>query len=119
MMISNPILAFTAAIGGGLAAGSLYGQNQSNLSKKFPVLNIRPSDILDMVMGKVQPDRNLEEEDEPPTINNIDLGTTEMSGQGGPSLPSSFGDANSLPAVQTFNPDNFYLLYSKIQYNVI
>jgi hypothetical protein len=35
------------------------------------------------------------------------------------SLPSSSGVANNVPAIPTGNPDNFYLLYSQVQYNIV
>lgn len=35
------------------------------------------------------------------------------------SIPSSSGTVNDVPAIPTGNPDNFYLLYSQVQYNVV
>jgi hypothetical protein len=33
--------------------------------------------------------------------------------------PSASGNANSVPAIQSSNPENFYVLYSQVQYNVV
>ena len=63
--------------------------------------------------------RNLEPPDSSPDVTSINV-----NGGGGAQgtqqeVPSTAGEATYLPAIGSSNPDNFYLLYSQIQYNVV
>ena len=50
------------------------------------------------------------------SVVNVDAG---MSGDEPQSVPAATGEATFLPAIDSSNPTNFYLMYSKIQYNVV
>jgi len=49
------------------------------------------------------------------SVVNVDGGTKGEQ----QNVPAAVGDATYLPPVSSSNPDNFYLMYSQIQYNVV
>ena len=49
------------------------------------------------------------------SVVNVDGGTQGQQ----QNIPAVLGEATYLPAVSSSNPDNFYLMYSQIQYNVV
>ena len=52
-----------------------------------------------------------------PKVNVVNVdGGTEGAQQ---NIPATLGEATYLPPVASSNPDNFYLMYSQIQYNVV
>ena len=49
------------------------------------------------------------------SVVNVDGGTKGQQQD----IPAAVGEATYLPPVASSNPDNFYLMYSQIQYNVV
>jgi len=127
LLLLPPVLRLPAFIFGGGAASDLGRQVLTpTLSKLFPQLDRNAQgDLIDSLedsaLGQLDINGNRNNDlpqlrDEQGNVTIINGGSSQ-SGQG--SIPAVSGDANYLPAVGSSNPDNFYVLYSQIQYNVV
>lgn len=103
--------------------------SKSGISERYPQLDTEIN-ILGGATGKTPfikpPDisgkkdtTSLEDPMDAPTVTFIDNGGGGSRTSGTRSVPNVSGEANYLPSVRTFNPDNFYVLYSQSQYNVV
>ena len=104
--------------GGVVLAPTLYNQLIApTFEQAVPGFGSNVYDLFGALTGSNK--RNLE-----PPESSTDVTSINVNGGGGTQgtqqeVPSTAGEATYLPAIGSSNPDNFYLLYSQIQYNVV
>ena len=98
-----------ASIGLPFLANMAYKQIAPNVESFIPQLGLTKDDLFQSLSQSAKNNK--------PKINVVNLdGGTEGEQQ---NIPSTLGDPTYLPAITSSNPDNFYLMYSQIQYNVV
>lgn len=98
-----------ASIGLPFLADMAYKQIAPNVESFIPQLGLTKDDLFQSLTQSAKNNK--------PKINVVNLdGGTEGEQQ---NIPSTLGDPTYLPAITSSNPDNFYLMYSQIQYNVV
>jgi len=112
------MLATALVAGGYLVTQQVYNQFVApGLEQASPGFGANIYDLFGALTGSNK--RNLEPPDSSPDVTSINVnggGGAQGSQQ---EVPSTAGEATYLPAIGSSNPDNFYLLYSQIQYNVV
>ena len=126
LLLLPPVLRFPAFIFGGGAASDLGRQVLTpTLSQLFPQLDTNiQGDIVDSLedSARRQIDINGNRRGDLPQLRDEQGNVTVINGSsqsGQQTVPAVSGDANYLPGISSSNPDNFYVLYSQIQYNVV
>lgn len=126
LLLLPPVLRFPAFIFGGGAASDLGRQVLTpTLSQLFPQLDTNiQGDIVDSLedSARRQLDINGNPRGDLPQLRDEQGNVTVINGSsqsGQQTVPAVSGDANYLPGISSSNPDNFYVLYSQIQYNVV
>lgn len=127
---SNP--AVFAAASAARAQGQAQGLTGEALEKQVLIATIEaskgsPSGASPITQAQISPTASVNLPNtiqsvgpapEPPT-NVVVAPSTQQSG-GQPNIsPSASGSVNDVPGFPTSNPDNFYLLYSQVQYNIV
>ena len=98
-----------ASIGLPFLANMAYKQIAPNVESIIPQLGLTKDDLFQSLSQSAKNNK--------PKINVVNLdGGTEGEQQ---NIPSTLGDPTYLPTITSSNPDNFYLMYSQIQYNVV
>lgn len=132
LLTKNPIF-ITASLLFGSDAAANYAKNlyeQSGIEKAIPDLSGEAKGSIFGMFQKPEDKVDFEKQQsslpdlkEPDTGGNVTIFNNQnpSNGIGGGeiSVPSAVGEANSLPSISSFNPNNFYVLYSQIQYNVV
>ena len=98
-----------ASIGLPFLANMAYQQIGPTAEKFVPQLGITKDQLFQTLSQSAK--NNV------PKVNVVNVdGGTEGAQQ---NIPATLGEATYLPPVASSNPDNFYLMYSQIQYNVV
>jgi len=98
-----------ASIGLPFLANMAYQQIQPTAEQFVPQLGITKDQLFQKLSQSAK--NNV------PKVNvvNVDGGTEGVQ----QNVPATLGEATYLPPIASSNPDNFYLMYSQIQYNVV
>ena len=95
-------------------APQIYGAIKPTVEQYLPQLGMTKDDIFKSLAGSNQ--RNLKPEGKRTTVTTLNVNDSNGSQS---EVPATFGSTTSLPAVSSSNPENFYLLYSQMHYNVV
>jgi len=112
-------LGWATALAASFAAGNAYQQFKPQIEQALPGAGFTMNDIFGIFTSNAGGDRSLNAQQQGSDVSVIDA--TGGGGGGGEvqEVPSALSDATYLPQITSSNPSNFYLLYSKIQYNVV
>jgi hypothetical protein len=100
---------FAASIGLPFLANIAYQQIAPTAESFIPQLGLKKDTLFQSLTQSAK--------NNTPKVSVVNLdGGTEGEQQ---NIPATLGDPTYLPAVTSSNPDNFYLMYSQIQYNVV
>lgn len=95
-----------------------YNTYREDIESVLPALGMNKDDLFNMISGR-KVDRNIT----PETDGDVDVSVINVEGNGGnrqqTNAPAAAGSATYLPSISSNNPSNFYLMYSKTQYNVV
>ena len=95
-------------------APTIYGTMKPTVEKYLPQLGLTKDQLFSSLVRSN--DRNLEKPKQQTNVSTLNIGEQDQSQI---EVPSTSGQATFLPEVSSFNPDNFYVLYSHMQYNVV
>ena len=100
-----------ASIGLPFLANMAYQQIQPTAESFIPQLGLTKDKLFQTLTQSAK--------NNTPKVNvvNVDRGTG--GGEDPQNIPAVLGEATYLPPIASSNPDNFYLMYSQIQYNVV
>lgn len=98
-----------------LFSSQIYGAAKPTVEKIIPQLGMTKDDIFSSLVKSNE--KNLNPPKKQTNVSTIDLGKGGSDDQ--TEVPSSYGSTTQLPEVLSFNPDNMYLIYSQMHYNVV
>jgi hypothetical protein len=99
-----------ASIGLPFLANMAYQQIQPTAERFVPQLGLTKDTLFQSLTQSAKNNAK-------PSVNVVNLdGGTEGTQQ---DIPAVLGESTYLPLITSSNPDNFYLMYSQIQYNVV
>ena len=120
MSLLGPIglKAFAISSIASIIAGSTYGAFSEQIEQAIPAAGYTIDDLFGTFSSSAGGDKSLIAQEQKANVSIVDA----TGGGGGgqvEEVPSATSDANYLPSIESSNPSNFYLVYSKIQYNVV
>ena len=116
LKLSGPT-GFLAGIAGMYLGGELYNQFGGQIEESLPGLKYTIDDLFGSLTSVAGGNKSLVAKDQGPDVStiNIEAGGSSSTME----VDAVSGPANYLPKVSSSNPSNFYLMYSKIKYNVV
>jgi hypothetical protein len=113
---------FAFGLAAATASALTYDKYQQQIESALPGASTTFGDlfgydnIFDALTSMAGGDRSLVAEQQGSDVSVINTG---QSGTQQTDVPAAAGSATYLPPISTSNPSNFYVMYSKVQYNVV